>query len=168
MSAEAAEDDSDVVWKGSPLYSHLLEHGLLDDDTSVEKRPEDEIVISSSPTTPPSLESETSTNEQVLPVSKISKDHDEDAKESVLLCSARSFMWPDENSLVMEVRVARSVLESELRTNFSSLSVACTLLYRKISPLKNARHANYLGHTTFDLFREGFRFQGDIFQQTSF
>ena len=42
MSVEAAEDDSDVVWKGSPLYSHLLEHGLLDDDTSVEKRLEDE------------------------------------------------------------------------------------------------------------------------------
>ena len=46
-------------------------------------------------------------------MSKIGKDHD-NTKESVLLCSARSFMWPDESSLVMEVRVARSVLESEL------------------------------------------------------
>ena len=116
MSVEAAEDDSDVVWKGSPLYSHLLEHGLLDEDTSVEKRPEDEIVISSSPTTPsPSLENETSTNEHLPAVSKINKSsHEDDTKESVLLCSARSFMWPDESSLVMEVRVARSVLESEL------------------------------------------------------
>ena len=114
MSVEAAEDDSDVVWKGSPLYSHLLEHGLLDDDTSVEKRLEDEIVISSSPTTPPSLENENASNNEHLPVSKISENHEDATKESVLLCSARSFMWPDESSLVMEVRVARSVLESEL------------------------------------------------------
>ena len=114
MSVEAAEDDSDVVWKGSPLYSHLLEHGLLDDDTSVEKRLEDEIVISSSPTTPPSLENENTSNNEHLSVSKISENHEDATKESVLLCSARSFMWPDESSLVMEVRVARSVLESEL------------------------------------------------------
>ena len=108
MSVEA-EDDSDVVWQGSPLYSHLLEHGMLEDDTSVEKRPEDKIVINS----PPSLENEV--NEQVLPV-QISQENEKTTttQESVLLCSARSYMWPDESSLVMEVRVARSVLESEL------------------------------------------------------
>ena len=53
----------------------------------------------------------------MLPV-KVSSHENGDAStttsDSVLLCSARSFMWPDENSLVMEVRVARSVLESEL------------------------------------------------------
>ena len=71
-------------------------------------------MISSSPTTPPSLENENASNNEHLSVSKISENHEDATKESVLLCSARSFMWPDESSLVMEVRVARSVLESEL------------------------------------------------------
>ena len=57
MSVEAVEDDSDVIWQGSPLYSHLLEHGLLE-DTAVEQRPEDKIVISRSPLPPPSLDNE--------------------------------------------------------------------------------------------------------------
>ena len=34
--------------------------------------------------------------------------------DAVLLRSARSFIWPDENQLVLEVNVAKAILESEL------------------------------------------------------
>ena len=44
----------------------------------------------------------------------ISSTGDTEIDDAVLLRSARSFIWPDENQLVLEVNVAKAILESEL------------------------------------------------------
>lgn len=107
MSA-TEEGDEEVVWKDSPLFGHLQDLGLLE-DVSIEDRS-----ITTAATTPdlendPLVFDEKDGNALEEAVSKI-----DESKESALLCSARSFMWPQQHSLVMEVKVAQAILESEL------------------------------------------------------
>ena len=101
----ASESDAEVVWKGSPLYGQLQDLGLLD-DVAVEERKGANICPQS-----PSKEPETTA------AAALQKDGDYQLnaeQESALLSSVQSFMWPSEDGLVLEVDVARSVLESEL------------------------------------------------------
>ncbi len=101
MATELDEDESEVVFKGSPLYGHLQDLGLLDDE-AVEER-----VMAKS--TEDNVEEDTTAIEESTNDTK-----DSELETSSLLCSAKSFMWPNENQLILEVKVARSILESEL------------------------------------------------------
>lgn len=106
------EGEEDVVWRDSPLFGHLQDLGLLD-DVSIEDRS-----ITTAATTPdlendPLVFDEKTEDGNALEEAAAASKIDE-SQESALLCSARSFMWPQQHSLVMEVKVARAILESEL------------------------------------------------------
>ena len=111
MATADGEEDSDVLWRGSPLYSHLHETSKdLLEDASVEERFSD--TPSLTPASPQDDTSEISdalVSKNPFEASRLSADD-----ESALLSSAKSFMWPKEDPLVLEVRLAQAVLESEL------------------------------------------------------
>ena len=104
----SVEEDDEVIWKGSPLYNHLQELGMAEqvdiqdyqDGMSHITEPSHQIDC---PSAAASAMDEVAT----------SKDP-EDEEGSVLLHSAKSFMWPDGSSLVLEVEVAKAILSSEL------------------------------------------------------
>ena len=101
------EEDDEIIWKGSPLHKHLEGQGIDDDDTFEE-------TAASSDTIPKADNGQTQTDEQTV---DLPKDDDQSAveiDEAVLLRSARSFMWPAEDQLLLEVNVAKAILESEL------------------------------------------------------
>ena len=100
------EEDDEIIWKGSPLHKHLEGQGIDDDDTF------EETAAKYSDSFPKPDNGQTDEQTVDLP-----KDDDQAAveiDEAVLLRSARSFMWPAENQLLLEVNVAKAILESEL------------------------------------------------------
>ena len=106
----SVEEDDEVVWKGSPLYNHLQELGMAEqvdiqnheDGMSHITEPSHQIEC------PSTAMEEAATGAEV----KVCKDPEDE--DSVLLHSAKSFMWPDGSSLVLEVEVAKAILSSEL------------------------------------------------------
>ena len=104
----SVEEDDEVIWKGSPLYNHLQELGMTE---GVDIQDHDEGMARITET---SHEIECPSTAAVTEADfKVSKEADED-EGSALLHSAKSFMWPDGNSLVLEVEVAKAILSSEL------------------------------------------------------
>ena len=99
------EEDDEIIWKGSPLHKHLEGQGIDDDETFEETAASSDTI---------SKADNGQTDEQTV---DLPKDDDQSAveiDEAVLLRSARSFMWPAEDQLLLEVNVAKAILESEL------------------------------------------------------
>jgi hypothetical protein len=149
-----AEDDEDldVVWKGSPLHCHLRDMGL-DNDTPLEDH---------NGQIPDILEVEES-----APMQPVSPVHKELAKEidlpddSELLNSARSFMWPSEDSLVLEVNVAKAILESELLVQEDEEFLSNFVLNEEILS-EYHRHMEETPSRTSSLFSDVILFSGSI------
>lgn len=88
------DDDVEVVWEGSPLHQHLSEVGLSEKADSEKLH---------------HVEAEAFQDEE-----KKLEFAQGDHERSVLLSSARSFMWPQDSPTVLEVKVAQAILDSEL------------------------------------------------------
>ncbi len=130
-----AEEDEDVLWEGSPLHMHLQNLGLDEDATHIEGRSmSNHATAKDSPVEDGAAAKVLSTTEENTNVMETAKgEEDETAlKESQLLMSAKSFMWPSENELVLEVNVAKAILESELLVEEDEEFVSNFLLNEEI------------------------------------
>ena len=113
-------EDEDVVWKGSPLHKHLQGQGLEELEDDVEDRNLDtkDNDISWETRSVADATRTTAGDDENFDLTKIENGngHHEEVSnnEAVLIRSARSFIWPEENQLVLEVNVAKAILESEL------------------------------------------------------
>ena len=113
-------EDEDVVWKGSPLHKHLQGQGLEELEDDVEDRNLDtkDNDISCETRSVDDATRTTTGDDEIFDLTKIENGngHHEEVSnnEAVLIRSARSFIWPEENQLVLEVNVAKAILESEL------------------------------------------------------
>ena len=105
MASAEETDDCDVIWKGSPLYNHLQHIGMAEE---VEIREHDGIAhLTPSP-------HEDGQDPMVVAASEAETMLPKEDDSAHLVNSAKSFMWPDSNSLVLEVEVAKAILSSEL------------------------------------------------------
>ena len=114
-------EDEDVVWKGSPLHKHLQGQGLEEFEDDIEDRNLDtkDNDISWETKSVDATSITTARDDENFDLTKIENGnghHVEEVSnnEAVLIRSARSFIWPEENQLVLEVNVAKAILESEL------------------------------------------------------